>query len=354
LYQMEERDMDSTFLCLGIEGTAHTFGASVVRSDGKILSNVRDMYVPIKGGIHPREAMFHHTSKASIILNEAVSSANSTFDDIHLIAFSRGPGLGPCLRTTATAARALAVYHKRPLVGVNHCVAHVEIGKLSTDAIEPLTVYLSGGNSLITTSSEGRYRVFGETLDIALGNLLDTFGREVGLKHPGGPKIENIARGVSEQDFIDLPYTVKGMDLSFSGLLTKAKKYYTTHGKNVIPALCYSIQEITFAMIAEVTERALAHTQKRELLLTGGVAQNQRLQSMLQTVAKDHEADFYNVPRALAGDNAAMIAWTGILQFNYGDQLDVADSTVLPRWRIDEAETPWLIDKLKHKRPRPN
>ncbi|MHA1713416.1 MAG: bifunctional N(6)-L-threonylcarbamoyladenine synthase/serine/threonine protein kinase [Candidatus Ranarchaeia archaeon] len=334
--------MQSKQLCLGLEGTAHTFGASIVDTEGNVLSNVRDIYVPIGGGIHPREAMFHHASVAPSIIKTALDEASCSCDQINVVAFSQGPGLGPCLRTTATAARAISINYSIPLIGVNHCVAHVEIGKLATDAVDPLTVYLSGGNSLVTAATEGRYRVFGETLDIAIGNLLDTFARAVGLPHPGGPKIEVLARNVSSDQFIELPYTVKGMDLSFSGLFTKAVSRYKALGDAAIPALCYSIQEIAFAMVAEVTERALAHTKKRELLLTGGVAQNKRLQSMLHAVAEEHDAVLFIVPSRFAGDNAAMIAWTGILQYRYHDYLSIPDSVVLPRWRIDEAETPWL------------
>jgi N6-L-threonylcarbamoyladenine synthase/protein kinase Bud32 len=327
--------------CLGLEGTAHTFGASVVHTDGTILSNCRDIYTPEKGGIHPRDAMFHHTNLAHTIIHQALDEASLSYSDIDIMAFSRGPGLGPCLRTTATAARAIALAQSIPLVGVNHCVAHVEIGKLTTSTKDPLTIYLSGGNSLITAAAGGRYRVFGETLDLAIGNLLDTFGRNAGLQHPGGPKIEKLA-SESHETFIDLPYTVKGMDLSFSGLLTSATNRLSELGSDALPDLCYSLQEVSFAMISEVAERAIAHTKKKEMLLTGGVAQNKRLQIMLKQVAQDHDVTFYVVPAKYAGDNAAMIAWTGMLLYQESEILPVPDSTVLPKWRIDEAATPWL------------
>ena len=85
--------------------------------------------------------------------------------------------MGPSLRTGATVARALASYLEIPLVGVNHSVAHIEIGKLQTGATDPVTLYASGGNTMVTAYESGRYRVFGETLDIALGNCLDVFGQ---------------------------------------------------------------------------------------------------------------------------------------------------------------------------------
>ena len=144
--------------------------------------------------------------------------------NLSIIAFSQGPGLGPSLRTGATVARALASYLQIPLVGVNHSVAHIEIGKLKTGAKDPVTLYASGGNTMVTAFEAGRYRVFGETLDIALGNCLDVFAREAGLKNrkglPLGAAVEQLA--AKGKNLVSLPYVVKGMDLSLSGLLTAA------------------------------------------------------------------------------------------------------------------------------------
>jgi len=322
---------------LGLEGTAHTFGASIVTEDGEILSNVKNVYVPKSGGIHPREAAQHHTSVAVETIKNALKKAGVKRDEVDVIAFSRGPGLGPCLRVVATAARAMSLLLSKPLVGVNHCIAHIEIGKLDTGFKDPLTLYVSGGNTMLLAYSEGRYRIFGETLDIPLGNLIDTFAREMGLPHPGGPIIEKLAKKGSK--FIDLPYVVKGMDLSFSGLLTAILKVKDDYE---LEDLAFSLQEIAFSMVAEVTERALAHTQKKELLLTGGVAANKRLAEMLEDIAKEHDANFAAVRRDLAGDNGAMIAWTGILQYKSGDVLKVEESEVIPKWRPDSVEIRWL------------
>ena len=165
-------------------------------------------------------------------------------------------------------------------MGVNHCVAHVEIGKLVTKTEDPVTLYVSGGNTIVTAFDDGRYRIFGETLDIAIGNMLDVFAREMGLQHPGGAKIERLAK--EGKKFVPLPYTVKGMDLAYSGLLTAA---LSKRKDCKIEELCYSLQEVAFSMLAEVTERAVAHTSKKEVLLTGGVARNKRLQEMLQVIS---------------------------------------------------------------------
>ena len=168
--------------CLGIESSADDFGVGIATFSGEILANKSDSYIPTEGGIHPREAARHHAEVADKVLQEALTKAGIKANELTCIAFSQGPGLGPSLRTGATVARALASYLKIPLVGVNHSVAHIEIGKLQTGAKDPVTLYASGGNTMVTAYESGRYRVFGETLDIALGNCLDVFGREAGLK----------------------------------------------------------------------------------------------------------------------------------------------------------------------------
>ena len=324
-------------LCLGIEGTAHTFGVGIVSSKGKILASVSKVYTPLKGGIHPREAAQFHTDHAGAALDEALDRAKVELKDIDLIAFSQGPGLGPCLRTAATAARALAAWLNVPIVGVNHCIAHVEIGRLTEGAKDPVTLYVSGGNTQVIAFDAGRYRVFGETLDIPVGNCLDVFAREVGIPHPGGPNVERLAR--EGKRYIPLPYVVKGMDLSFSGLMTEAVRKYRAGAD--LRDLCYSLQETAFAALVEVTERAVAHTEKKEVMLTGGVAANLRLREMLKLMAKEHKARFFVPPMEFCQDNGGMIAWTGILAHEHGVRQRMDETVVRQRWRTDEVDIFW-------------
>jgi universal protein Kae1 len=329
--------------CLGIESSADDFSVGISTYDGRILANMIDAYVPPEGGIHPREAARHHAEVASKVLREAFSKSGVKQKDVSIIAFSQGPGLGPCLRTGATVARALASYMSIPLVGVNHCIAHIEIGKLRTGAKNPVTLYVSGGNTIVAAFDAGRYRVFGETLDIALGNCLDVFAREAGLRQklglPFGAAIEKLA--LKGKQLIPLPYTVKGMDLSLSGLVTAATALLKK-GDYKLEDVCYSLQETAFSMVTEVTERALAHTGKKELLLTGGVAANKRLQSMIRAVAEEHEVKFDAVETEFAIDNGAMIAWTGVLAYKHGVITPIDKSFVKLKWRLDEVEIPWM------------
>jgi N6-L-threonylcarbamoyladenine synthase/protein kinase Bud32 len=329
---------EKALICLGIEGTAHTIGIGIIDSNGIVLANSRSEYVPKQGGIHPREAAEHHAAMAPKLIEQALSTAKLKAGSVDLISFSMGPGLGPCLRVAATVARSCAHLLKKPLIGVNHCLAHIEIGRLVTKTEDPLTLYVSGGNTIIAAFDSGRYRIFGETLDIAVGNLIDAFAREAGISHPGGPKIEVLAtRG---KEFLNLPYTVKGMDLSFSGLLTATVDRLKV-GRHRLEDICYSLQEVAFSMLAEVTERALAHTEKNTVLLTGGVAANRRLQEMISIISKEHGAQFNVSPNEYAGDNGVMIAWTGLLQFKTGLATPIEESFIKPKWRLDELDVPW-------------
>ena len=329
--------------CLGIESTADDFGVGIVSFDGDVLANVNDAYTPEKGGIHPREAARHHARVAGRVLAEAFQKSGVKPKELSAIAFSQGPGLGPCLRTGATAARALASYLGLPLIGVNHCVAHIEIGKLISKAKDPVTLYVSGGNTIVAAFEAKRYRIFGETLDIAAGNCIDVFAREAGFRSDNGLPLGRIVeeRAAKGKKFIHLPYTIKGMDLSFSGLLT-ATINLLHEGKYQIEDLCFSFQETIFSMLTEVTERALAHTEKKEVLLTGGVGSNNRLKEMLRIMTEEHDAAFYSVSKEYALDNGAMIAWVGVLSYKHNLIIPIEKSFVKLKWRLDEVEVPWV------------
>jgi N6-L-threonylcarbamoyladenine synthase len=328
-------------ICLGIEGTAHSIGVGIIRDVNRacqVLANRIKTYQPKKGGIHPREAANHHATYIAGLLADAVNTAGIDFSDIDLISFSQGPGLGPCLRTAATAARALALSLEKPLIGANHCVAHLEIGRGTVKGCkDPVLLYVSGANTQVIAFAEGKYRVFGETLDIGIGNCLDKFGRELNLGFPCGPKIEELATHGTQ--YLPLPYSIKGMDLAFSGLLTAAEAY-VQHGKR-LEDVCYSLQETTFAMLAEVTERAMAHTEKQEVLLGGGVASNKRLREMVQTMAKDRGARFFVPSKDVCIDNGAMIAWLGFLMYSNGVRMSLKESVIDQRFRTDMVEVTW-------------
>ena len=327
-------------LCLGIESTAHTFGCSVVDSRGKMLSDSRDVYkAPEGSGIHPREASRHHMEVSPNILRNALNSADVAMKDIDIVGYSAGPGLGPCLRVGAVIARTVAGFYKKPLVPVNHALGHIELGAMLTGASDPLVLLVSGGHTMILAFSHRRWRVFGETLDITVGQLLDQFGRATGFASPCGNRIEQLA-SQSAGKYMQLPYIIKGNDVSFSGLLTAAVKLASCNAQ--LTDTCYSLQETAFAMLAEAVERALSFTNKKEMMIVGGVAANKRLAQMLDSVCSRQDAKLFVCPIKFAGDNGAQIAWTALQEYLATKMnVQVEESTVQQSWRLDTVHVSW-------------
>lgn len=324
--------------CLGIESTAHTFGASVVADSGQILSDVRDVHVSAPGrGIHPREAAEHHGEVAGQVIFDSLTKAGVKASKLAGVGVSLGPGLGPCLRVGATVGRSISAYFRIPFVAVNHAIGHIEIGILTTGAKDPLVVLVSGGHTAIAAFSGGRWRIFGETEDITIGNLFDMFAREIDLPSPAGSQIERLTEKSS--NFLPLPYVVKGNDVSYSGLLTASLAKIRSGAK--LEDVCYSMQEVSCSMLAEAVERSLAYTGKKEILLTGGVAANKTLQRKLEQVARLHDAVCYVVDSAYTGDCGAQIAWTGMLALRAGLATSVEKAHIRPKWRLEDVDIPW-------------
>ncbi len=341
-------------IILGIESTAHTFGIGIVKN-GKILSNVREMYTTETGGIIPMESAKHHKEIEEDVWRMALDEANVDEKEINGIAFSNAPGLAPCLIEGMKFAKKKSKELGVCLIPVNHCVAHLEIGKITgarhgrtpknsseeflQGAKDPVLLYASGANTQIIAYSAGKYRVFGETLDIGVGNFIDNFARFIGQGFPGGPKIQELAKAGK---YIELPYSIKGMDVSFSGILTNLKQKFEKGEK--IEDLSFSLQETVFAMLVEASERALAHTGKKELLLGGGVGCNTRLQEMCKIMCKERGCKFFVPSRDLLVDNGAMIAYLGEIMFKKGIKVegkDIDNVDINPRERTDDVKVTW-------------
>jgi N6-L-threonylcarbamoyladenine synthase len=343
LYNLPQRRGNDNIIILGIESTAHTLGVGVVSyPDFRVLADIRFKYNPVKGGLHPRLVTEFMVSNVDKALKQVFSIIGDP-SIIDGIAVALGPGIGPQLRVGATLARALSISLKRPLIPVNHAVAHIEIGRLECGLHDPLIVYISGGNTQLIVYNEKRYRVIGETLDIALGNLLDTFAREAGISPPyiinGSHAVDNCAeKGSLIKGF---PYTVKGQDISYSGLLTASLNYLKDNpGK--LHDVCYTLREIAFTELLEATERALSSTGKKSLLMVGGVAANDYLHSKYEILSRERRIKYCRVSKKYAGDNGVMIAWTGLLSFMHGLTIPVEAAVARQRWRITEVDIPWM------------
>ena len=393
-------------MILGIETTAHTFGIGIVEN-GKILCNVKDSYTTEKGGIIPLDAAKHHKNVAENIYKKSLELSKINIKKIKAIAISNAPGLAPCLREGMLFAKKKARLLNVPLIPVNHCIAHLEIGRI-TGARDPVLLYASGANTQIIAYASGKYRVFGETLDIGIGNFIDTFARHIGLGFPGGPKIEALA---ATGNFVELPYTIKGMDVAFSGLLTNLKqKFDSIKSKDFLDSsnlkskkksednkkftkenfekvvklkfskknsenkfsdtlkirdfevfdaisfgnvnyskfskedLAFSLQETAFAMLVEAAERAMAHTEKKELVLGGGVGCNKRLQEMCEIMCRERNAKFFVPNNEFLVDNGGMIAYLGEIMWKAGiftSVKNIQDLDIDPRERTDMVEVKW-------------
>ena len=315
-------------ITLGIETTAHTLGIGIMQ-DGKVLSNIHDIYKPKNEGLIPRKIADHHAESFARVLKENLQKAQLSMKDVDLISFSQGPGIGAALAVGTAGAKYLAAKYDKELIGVNHPYAHVTITEHMTNLYDPLVLYVSGGNSQIIIKENDWYTVLGETLDIGIGNLFDTFGRALGLEYAHGSVLEQLAKNGK---YVELPYTVKGMNLVFSGLLTHATKLINTHSKE---DLTYSVMETAFAMTCEATERALFLTKKKEIIVCGGVAQNKRLQGMLRIMSEEDDVQFGVAPDEFNRDNGAMIAHAGALLYEKFGAKPINEWNIITNYRID-------------------
>lgn len=397
-------ELKRPYLALGLEGSANKLGAGIIRhspssQDSKgallnsaevtILSNVRHTYVTPPGqGFLPSDTAKHHKAWILRVVQEAVrSSGIESLDSVDCICFTKGPGMGAPLQAVSLVARTLALMYNKPLVGVNHCVGHIEMGRAITGAQNPVVLYVSGGNTQVIAYSAQRYRIFGETLDIAVGNCLDRFARVIGLSNDPSPGYNIEQEAKKGRRLFALPYGTKGMDISLAGMLSATEAYTkdpkfrpntqtpvsdlpvgalangvewtgnTSHtlaqtpttssdGNNdadiITPAdLCFSLQEYMFAMLVEITERAMAHIGSKDVLIVGGVGSNKRLQDMMGIMASERGGSVYATDERFCIDNGIMIAHAGLLAYRMGITTPLEKSTTTQRYRTDTPLIAW-------------
>lgn len=343
---------------LGLEGSANKLGVGIIHhtpsKPARILSNIRHTFVSPPGeGFLPKDTAKHHRSFVVSLVKRALAESSLAISDIDCICYTKGPGMGAPLQGVAVAARMLSLLWDKPLVGVNHCVGHIEMGREITGAHNPVVLYVSGGNTQVIAYAEQRYRIFGEALDIAVGNCLDRFARTLEISNDPAPgyNIEQLAK--NGKVLLDLPYAVKGMDCSFSGILARidilaADLKANPEMKDEITGqvittadLCFSLQETVYAMLVEITERAMAHVGSNQVLIVGGVGCNERLQEMMGLMARDRGGSVYATDERFCIDNGIMIAHAGLLAYKTGFRTPLEDSTCTQRFRTDEVFVQW-------------
>ncbi|KAF3926100.1 hypothetical protein ABW20_dc0110353 [Dactylellina cionopaga] len=345
-------------IAIGLEGSANKLGVGIIRHSpskpAEILSNIRHTFVSPPGeGFLPKDTAIHHRFWVVNLVKRAMKESGVRIEEVDCICYTKGPGMGAPLQSVAVAARTLALLWDKPLVGVNHCVGHIEMGREITGADNPVVLYVSGGNTQVIAYAEQRYRIFGEALDIAIGNCLDRFARTLNISNDPAPgyNIEQMAK--KGKHLIDIPYTVKGMDCSFSGILafidayagemlSGVEKRDPETGEVITPEdLCFSLQETAFAMLVEITERAMAHVGSTQVLIVGGVGCNERLQEMMGIMAEDRGGSVYATDERFCIDNGIMIAHAGLLAYSTGFTTPIDESTCTQRFRTDEPLIKW-------------
>ncbi len=353
-------------IALGLEGSANKLGVGLIlhpnptkgtiTGPAQILSNIRHTYISPPGeGFLPKDTAKHHRAFVVQLVKQALREAGVSLQDVDCICYTKGPGMGAPLQSVAVAARMLSLLWGKALVGVNHCVGHIEMGREITGATNPVVLYVSGGNTQVIAYSTQRYRIFGETLDIAVGNCLDRFARTLNISNDPAPgyNIEQLAK--NGRFLLDLPYAVKGMDCSFSGILArvddlagqmkKGELRDAETGELITPEdLCFSLQETVFAMLVEITERAMAHVGSNQVLIVGGVGCNERVQEMMGIMAKDRGGTVYATDERFCIDNGIMIAHAGLLAYREGFQTKLEESTCTQRFRTDDVWVQWRDD----------
>uniref|UniRef100_A0A665VC96 N(6)-L-threonylcarbamoyladenine synthase n=1 Tax=Echeneis naucrates TaxID=173247 RepID=A0A665VC96_ECHNA len=297
---------------IGFEGSANKIGIGIIR-DGEVLSNPRRTYITPPGqGFMPSDTARHHRAVILTVLKEALDQAGLKPADIDCVAYTKGPGMGAPLVTVALVARTVAQLWGKPLLGVNHCIGHIEMGRLITKANNPTVLYVSGGNTQISNDPSPGYN------------------------------IEQMAKKGSQ--YVELPYTVKGMDVSFSGILSYIEEVahkMLSSGQCTAEDLCFSLQETLFTMLVEITERAMAHCGSQEVLIVGGVGCNLRLQEMMGVMCQERGAKLFATDERFCIDNGAMIAQAGWEMFRSGKVTELEDSWITQRYRTDEVEVTW-------------
>jgi N6-L-threonylcarbamoyladenine synthase len=365
-------------LIIGIEGSANKISVGIVTTTGEIASNPRKTFITPPGtGFQPRFTAVHHSTHVIGIARQAVAEAATFFGHSRAdgcsvcageggektcdqrvwasvvgIAFTGGPGMGAPLAVGAHVARVLSSLTGIPLLRVNHAIGHIEMGRLVTGARNPVTLYVSGGNTQVIAYAHGRYRIFGETIDSAIGNVLDRVARLLNLSNDPAPgyNIEQCAKRAinpetGEGPLLDLPYVVKGMDVSFSGMLSTIKGLVRTklapRGTVTPEQVCYSLQEVAFAMLVEITERAMAHVGAADVLIVGGVGCNERLQEMVAIMCRERGGKVHAMDERYCIDNGAMIAWAGALAHGQGLHTPISRCTTTQRFRTDAVDATW-------------
>lgn len=325
--------MNKEEIILAIETSCDETAAAVVKNGKEILSNVVASQIESHkrfGGVVPEVASRHHVEQMTIVLEEAMTQAKVTWEDLTAIAVTEGPGLIGSLLIGVNTAKALAFAHNLPLINVHHIAGHIYANRFVKEMEFPLVaLVVSGGHTeLIYMKEHGHYELIGETRDDAAGEAYDKVARVLGLPYPGGPHIDKLAQeGKCTMEFPRAWLEPDSYDFSFSGL--KSAVINTIHhakqrGEELdIKDVAASFQASVVEVLVEKTARAAQQYKAKQVLVAGGVAANQGLRKALTKKFSDLNIELVIPPLSLCTDNAAMIAAAASIEYQKGRRADL-------------------------------
>ena len=300
---------------LAIESSCDETACAIIDEDLNILSSVVTSQIDVHarfGGVIPEIASRMHVEQISVIVEEAIKQANISVDDVDAIAYTIGPGLIGSLHIGGIAAKTLAFFYNKPLIGVHHLKGHIFINELISPIKYPcMALVVSGGHTeLVYIENDESFKIIGTTLDDAVGESYDKVARVIGLEYPGGPKIDKLSKEGKKNYQLPTP-KVDGYNFSFSGLKNATLQLVNKmnmKGEEINKAdLCYAFQETALNSLMNKLLKALdEYKEVKTVLVAGGVAANSRLRELMTEKIKDKEVIL--PPLKYCTDNATMIA----------------------------------------------
>lgn len=323
-----------TVTVLAIESSCDETSVAIVQNGRKVCSNIISSQIDIHrhfGGVVPEVASRNHILNIIPLVDQALSSANMTFDDIDCIGVTQGAGLVGALLVGLTTAKALAFALDKPLIAVNHIKGHIAANYLAFPELTPpfMCLITSGGHTAIVEVTDyNTLRKIGSTQDDAIGEAFDKVARVLGLEYPGGVKIDRISQGVEPKiQFTKTDNLADSYDVSYSGLKTAVINYVhrlEQNGEYVdVAQIAASFQHQAVTMIATKTIRACKNLGQKKLVLAGGVAANSCLRATLQSMCDENGIELFFPPLEFCTDNAAMIGSVAYYQMLDSDPADL-------------------------------
>lgn len=338
-----------TKIVLGIESSCDETACALVTEDKEILASVVwSQYDEHRrfGGVVPEIAARAHLEKCDILVQEALTKAGKSFQDLSAVAVAGGPGLIGGVLVGVMTAKTIALCHNLPFIAVNHLEGHALTVRLSHPVQFPYLLLLTSGGhcQVLIVKGVGQYEKLGGTIDDSAGEAFDKVAKMLDIGYPGGPNLEKRAKEGNPKAY-DFPIPMRGRagcDFSFSGLKTAVRVAIEKNAplsEQNKSDMCASFQNAVVKQMEDRLKNAIAVFKERypnahDLVVAGGVAANGAVRGMLQKLAEKNDLVFSAPPVGLCTDNGVMIAWAGMERFKAG-LTDSFDFRARPRWPLD-------------------